>query len=94
MITSNSIKQLGYTQKEAYSIMERLRRLRCTVKQVKQRSNYVRNGVICDYLHFCDAIDTKEAIEALEAYLERLPKNCSRAKWESILSNLKELDVH
>lgn len=93
MLTAKAIQQLGYTQKESYSIMQTLRKLNCNVKQVKQRSHYVRNGVICDYIHFCDAIDTKEGLYAIGAYLERLPKEASRSKWEDVLNKLKTLDI-
>lgn len=91
MITSYKLQQIGYNPKEAYSIMDRLRKLNCKVKQIKINADYIRKGVMCNYLHFCDAIDTKEAITVLSDYLDDLPRMAVQAKWKAVLHDLNKI---
>lgn len=91
MLTASKLKELGFEQRDAYMIMQRLRLLKCNVSTVKLRSTYVRNGQVCDYTNFCDSVNLGEAIVALGKYISNAKNTANIVKWKQVLDILFDI---
>jgi len=91
MITSSLIRSIGYTRVESGIIMQKLKALNIPFKTIKMRDTYVKRGIVCDYMHFCNGFARLEVIKALKAYCDTKPLNVNMPYWKELLKKLQEV---
>jgi len=89
MITSSKLREIGYSSTEATMIMQKLQKLGCNTKTAQIRSNYIRKGSTCDYLHYGNVIYRSEAVNALKAYCETPHFNTDVKFWKKVLKSIQ-----